>query len=376
MRVGGKERDAVAWRDEETPPHDHVAVAVAVRGGAERGRVRSVHFPDQHIGVREVRVGMMSAEIGKRRRVDDRAVGCAEPLLQNLLGVGAGDRAHRVEANAITLLQPRSNAVEVEERLHKVGVVGDGVHNLHPHPLDPRLAGSVEVDVRNVGDAVLAKLTTPAEDGVGDVFGGRPAVGDVVFDAEIAVRAAGIVASRQDDSAARLAQSDEMRRGGSREDACPSHDHAPVAVGSRHLQDHLDRFAIVVAAVTSEHEHRPGAGTDGIEQRLDIVLEVARLLEDLDLLPQPRGAGLLIAERCRRDGPNVHPLLPGTRRRRSTCGNVTANLRRCNLSPSFAAKPSAAGARSSAPPDTSKQRPTRAHVSSPATFPDTQHLRL
>ena len=79
---------------------DQVAVAVAVGGGAEVGRVLAHHLLIEGAGVDEVRVGMMAAEIGQRDEVEHRTLGSAEAIFEDFLGVGAGDGAHGIEDDA------------------------------------------------------------------------------------------------------------------------------------------------------------------------------------------------------------------------------------------------------------------------------------
>ena len=78
VRVGGEQRQAVGRGDEDAPADDQVAVAVAVRGGAEIGRVGRHHQVVELLGVDQVGVGVVAAEIGQRRAVDDGARGRAE----------------------------------------------------------------------------------------------------------------------------------------------------------------------------------------------------------------------------------------------------------------------------------------------------------
>ena len=68
VRVGGEDGERVGRRDEEAAADDQVAVAVAVGGGAEIGRRGRHHLVVELLGVGEIGVGMMAAEIGQRRR--------------------------------------------------------------------------------------------------------------------------------------------------------------------------------------------------------------------------------------------------------------------------------------------------------------------
>ena len=56
---------------------------------------------------------VMPAEIGQRFPVDDGAGRRAETALENILGVGPGDRAHGVEAHAEAALQMFADAAEI-----------------------------------------------------------------------------------------------------------------------------------------------------------------------------------------------------------------------------------------------------------------------
>jgi hypothetical protein len=58
------------------------------------------HQLDQVVGMDQVRVRVAAAEVLQRRAVHHRAGLGAEAVLQDLLGVGAGDRVHGVEAHA------------------------------------------------------------------------------------------------------------------------------------------------------------------------------------------------------------------------------------------------------------------------------------
>jgi hypothetical protein len=73
---------------------------------------------------------------------------------------------------------------------------------------------------------------------------------------------------------------------GGRQDAALPHQHAAYAVGSRHPENDLDRLAVVVAPVAAQHQRAAGGRGDGVEHRLDEVLQISRRLEHGDLLAQ------------------------------------------------------------------------------------------
>ena len=72
----------------------------------------------------------------------------------------------------------------------------------------------------------------------------------------------------------------------------------------------------MVAAVAAEHQGLAGRAVERVEDRLDEVLQVVRLLEDGDLLAQARGAGLLTGERGGGDDTHRCGTVPIRRERR------------------------------------------------------------
>ena len=245
---------------------------------------------------------MMAAEIGQRRAVDDRAGARLQVVLEDCVRVRAGDRMQGVVAHAEAGSEQGADRVEVEQRLHQRQILRDRVDHLDLHALDLDRPEAVDVDVRRVGDLVGRDRLALGEDRLGDVLRRRAAGADIVLDAEIAVRPAGIVARRQDDAAEGVDRADQRRDGRGRENAALADDDAAEAVGGGDLDHDLDRLAVEEAAVAAEHQRLALKALERIEDRLDEVFEVAGLLEDRDLLAQSRGARPLVGERLGGDG--------------------------------------------------------------------------
>ncbi len=68
----------------------------------------------------------------------------------------------------------------------------------------------------------------------------------------------------------------------------------PLAAAISHRG--LNGLAVEVSAVAADHQVLAFEAVEAVEDRLDEVLDVMRLLEMRDLLAQPRGAGLLVVE--------------------------------------------------------------------------------
>ena len=190
--------------------------------------------------------------------------------------------------------EQRADRVEIEQRPHQRGIIGDGIDDLDARAVDRDLAERVEIDVARVDRLVGRDRFRAREDRVGDLLRRRAAVADIVFDAEIAVGAAGIMARRQDDPAIGAERADQRRDRGRRHDAALADDDAAEAVGDRDADRLLDRLAIVVAPVAADHQRLAGKAVERIEDRLDEILDVVRLLELRHFLAQAGGARLLV----------------------------------------------------------------------------------
>ena len=152
---------------------------------------------------------------------------------------------------------------------------------------------------------VAADPLALAPERLGELLRRRAAVGGVELDAEIAVGAARVVARRQDDRAEGGALSHDAARRRRRQDAGAADEDAAEPVRRRHADDDLDRMLVVEAAVAADDERRSGEAGQRIEDRLDEVLEIVRLLEHRDLLAQARRAGALVGEGGGRTGFDV-----------------------------------------------------------------------
>ncbi len=300
--MGGDQGEAVGGRDEAVRADDHVAVAVAVGRRSEVERRLAAHLRHQLRRVDEVGVGVVAAEVGQRHRVDHRALGRAEAVFEDRLGIGAGDRVHRVEAHLeAARAQQRADRVEVEQAFHQLGIVGHRVDHLDRHAAERLRPEGGEVAIGGFDDAELVDAAAVGVDRLGDALGRGAAVADVVLDAEVAVRPAGVVAGGEDEAAVGLVLADQVgdRRG--REQAVLPHQEFADAVGAGHLQDHLDRLGIEEPAVAADHQGLARDVGQGLEHRLHEVFEVVGLLEHRHRLAQSRGSGFLVVERRGRD---------------------------------------------------------------------------
>ena len=189
---------------------DQVAIAVAVRCGAEVGRVGGHHPVIEGLGMDQIGVGMVMAEVGQGGAVHHRAGRCAQALFENFGRIGAGYRAHRIEGEGEAAGDHRPDRGEIEQAFHQRGIAGDRIDHFDGH--GAQLAGPqrVDIDVSGVEDAIAVDRQGPRVDRVGHLLWGWPAVRHIIFDAEILVRPAGIMAGRQHQSAKGAGRSDQM----------------------------------------------------------------------------------------------------------------------------------------------------------------------
>ena len=244
----------------------------------------------------------MAAEIGQRRAVDDRAGARLEFALEDRMSIGAGDRMQAVEAHAKPGGEQGADGVEVEQGLHQRQILRHRVDHLDRHALDLDRPKTVDVDVRSVRDLVGRDRFALGEDCLGDVLRRRTAGADIIFDPEVPFRAARIVARRQDDAAESVDRADQRRDGRGRENSALADDDAPEAVGGGDLDHELDRLAVVEPAVAAEHQRLALEAFERVENRLDEVFKIARLLKHRNLLAQSRRPRPLVGERLGGDG--------------------------------------------------------------------------
>ena len=197
-----------------------------------------------------------------------------------------------------------ADRVEVEQRLHQREILRDRIDDLDLGPLDLDRPEAVDVDVCGVGDRVVGDRLGMGEDRLGDRLRGRSAGADIVLDAKIPMRAAGIVARRQDDPAKGAERADQRRDGGSRENAAFADDDTAEAVRRGDLDHDLDGLAVEKAPVAAEDKRFALKAFEGIERGLNEVFEVVGLLKDRDLLAQTGSARPLVSERLGGDGPD------------------------------------------------------------------------
>ena len=82
-----------------------------------------------------------------------------------------------------------ADRVEIEQRFHQLGIVGDRIDHLDRHARDLDRADPVEIDVGELTVRYWSIDLGAGKDRVGDLFRRGAAVADVVLDAEILGRA-------------------------------------------------------------------------------------------------------------------------------------------------------------------------------------------
>ncbi len=317
LRVAGNLRgvrrqhgQAVGRGDQKTAAQDHVAVGVAVGRCPHVGRVGGHQVGHQVVGIGRVRVGVQAAEVFERFAVHHRAGGRAEFAFDDGLGVRPAHRPHGVVTQAETAGEEAADGTKVEQAAQHGGVVFHRVDDVDVHAVHGQRAQRVQRHVRRVADGVGAHGQRAFVQRLRQLLGRRAAVGGVVFDAEVAVGPARVVAGRQDDAAAGAPAPDDRAGGRGGQDAALAHQHPRVAARRRHFQDGLHRGAVVETPVTAQHQRLSGGAAavavQHVEQRLHEVFQVVRLLEHRDLFAQAGGAGQLAGKRGGGNGQDGH----------------------------------------------------------------------
>lgn len=189
LGVVGNNGKRVTRRDESVGAVDHVAVTVTI-GSSTKGNAVLVDNLDKRVGVGEVRIGVTAVEVGARDAVLDGASE-AKLILEDGLAVGSSDTVETVEEDLElgVRVEELLDSGEIENVLQHGGVVGSAVDNLNFERTVGLGANSLEVDIRDSGKLVGGQSLGGFEDLVGNRFGGRATVGQVVLDTEIVLGA-------------------------------------------------------------------------------------------------------------------------------------------------------------------------------------------
>ena len=249
--VGGEYGQAVTGIHKTTLADHHVAVAIAVAGGAKAITVATEQQLGEVMGVGEVGVGMAAAKILQGRAIAHRAGGSAQQSFEEPFGIGAGDRMHGIEGDREIAAQQIGNLIEIKQALHQGDVVVDPINHLYLHAADLVAARALEADGRCFANAIALQVQAAGVDRIGERFGRGAAVGAIHFDAEVALGASRVVAGRENNSADGAVLADQVGGGRGREDAAGGGDHPGHAVGGGHAQDHRDGRTIAVASVAT-----------------------------------------------------------------------------------------------------------------------------
>ncbi len=303
VEVLGYDGQRVARGDEEGAlAQDHVAVAVAVEGSAKAEVLPLLHGLHQVAGVGQVGVRVAVAKVRQQLRFHEAVLAGSQLLTEDPLSVGAGYAVQRVDEDLVSALDPALDGGEVEDLLAHCHVVADAVHHLHlevrPSDGELALAGLRDVAVQVGADLVLLDALAERVDALSEVGGRGAAVPQVVLDAKVSLGSAGVVGGGEDDAAGDFALADDVGKGGGGQDPVLAHDQLLDAVGRRHLDD---LGAGLLDAVPPVPAHHQGGSLEVVPHRLQRALKevlhvVWRLQELRDLLPEPRGAGLLPGE--------------------------------------------------------------------------------
>ena len=296
MGIGGQDRETVGRRDEPAPADDEIAVAIAVRRRAEVGPPADMARSNNAWRIIKIGVGVMAAEVRQRRPIQNQVRRRAKHINEDLRGIRSRHRRHRIETKPKTGFEQAPDAVEIEQLLHQFRVIVNRIDHFDLAWPEANAAQHIEIDIRRRDDFILGDPFRAGKHGLGQFFRRRPAISHIVFDPEVAVRPTWIVARAEDHAAEGAVAADQIRGRGRRQYAAPPDQDFAKPIGDRDLQHDLDRLAIEEAAVAANDQRRALKTFETIHDRLNEILDIARLLESHGLFAQARGSGPLIIE--------------------------------------------------------------------------------
>lgn len=201
------------------------------------------------------------------------------------------------------MIKPAANifriASKFKERLHQFGIIRYRIDHLDRHAIHFSRAQATKVNVRRIDNLIFRNGFRTVENGIRHFFRCRTTIADVILDAEIPVRAARIMAGRQNNTAEGFVFSDDATDSRGRQDTILSDHDFSDAVGCRHFQDDLYGRAVEIPAVSTQHKRLALDVTDRIENGLDKILEVMRLLKHRNRFAQTGCARILVVKRGR-----------------------------------------------------------------------------
>ncbi len=158
----------------------------------------------------EVGIRVIAAKILQWSCVAHRASCKTKAAFKYLPGIGAGHCMHGIEGHRHPLFHGLADRGKGKQLLHQVSVIGHRVDHLYRHLPHRDTADGIKVNVGRVDIEPAVNLQRTRMDCTGNAFRSRAAIGDIVLDAEILVRPAGIVAGREDQPTAGAVFADHM----------------------------------------------------------------------------------------------------------------------------------------------------------------------
>mmetsp|Transcript_82281 Transcript_82281/g.172295 ORF Transcript_82281/g.172295 Transcript_82281/m.172295 type:complete len:368 (-) Transcript_82281:103-1206(-) len=251
----------------------------------------------------------LAAEVFLGHSVHEARLLGAQLLHEDALGIGALDAVHGiVDEREVLARNELLDCLEVEALAQELDMIVGAVEDVHSDAFHQVAARRLDINVGEAAaDLVFRDGLGAGEDGFGDLLWRRAAVLAIELDAEILVQAARVVRGREDEATegheASLSVSDHGACGGGAEQTVLADPDGLDTVRHCHLDDGLDCGGVVVSAVSGNNE---GAALDldaiflqGVEGALNEVVEIVLLHEDLGLLSEAGGAGLLALEGLR-----------------------------------------------------------------------------
>ena len=220
-------------------PDNHVPVTVPICCGPHIGTIRPIHVVHQFFGIDGVRIRMVTAEIFQWNGIGHGSLRCAEHFFDDRSRIGTANGMHGIESESEPAGKKGTDGIEIENRLHQFGIIRNGINYLNRHVLHSDRSGFSQIHIRRIGNFELTNLPGSRINGIRDFFRCRSAVADIVFDAEIAGKTAGIMARGKDNTAERPVFPDKAARCRRRQNAVLADHDLAETVGCRHFENDL-----------------------------------------------------------------------------------------------------------------------------------------
>ena len=257
--------NAVGRSHEEPIAQNHISISIAITGSSEVWTNPSLsidsHLINEVLRIGQIRIWVAAAKVFKD--ITSHEVVDSEALLEDFLGVWAGDTMHTVKAHSKILSADKgADLVEIEEVLHEVDIIIRTIDNIDcdyfaVDKLLFALADFAQVDWFIINKCFVGfHLLCFGEHRLRHSFRSWTTIWAIKLDTEVFVWPAGVVTGGEDHAthAILIHSPNKVGNRRSREKGILTDKYLSDAIGKGDLNDLMNCGFVIVSSVTSNNK--------------------------------------------------------------------------------------------------------------------------